>query len=261
MGPQMTPLAPNADAVASALVDTWALLCGAIDRGWSRTADGVTTAVSGIAAAPFNRVCVAAAGEVQAAVIESALDDVTTTGLPHMLQVRPRVTEAAVPLAARRNMAPELPTPLMCASPLPRRCPVDGLAIRALEPAEAGIHCELAAEGFGIPIELFAALLSPVVLGLPEFRIYVGEASGQSVVTAAAVARGRWVGIFNVATRTDHRRRGYGAAITAHVAADAAGHDAEWAWLQSSPAGYGVYRRLGFEVLERWPAWVSAPAG
>jgi GNAT superfamily N-acetyltransferase len=257
----VTSLAPNADAVASALVDTWALLCGAIDGGWSRSADGVTTAVSGIAAAPFNGVWVTTAGHVQAAVIESALDDVTTTGLPHMLQIRPRVTKAAVALAARRDMIPEPPTPLMCASPPPRPCPVGGLAIRALEPAEAGLHCELAAEGFGIPIELVAALISPAIPGLPGLRIYVGEASGQPAVTAAAVARGPWVGIFNVATRPEHRRRGYGAAITAHAAADAAARNAEWAWLQSSPAGYQIYRRLGFEVLERWPAWVSAPAG
>jgi GNAT superfamily N-acetyltransferase len=255
----MTPPAPDADAVASALVDSWALLCGAIDGGWSRTADGVTTAVSGIAAAPFNGVWVTAAGKVPPAVIESALEDVTATGLPHMLQVRPGVTEAAVPLAARRNMAPEPPTPLMCASPAPRPCPIDGLAIRTLSPAEAGLHCEVAADGFGVPIELFAALISPAILTLPGVRIYVGEVTGQPVVTAAAVARGPWVGIFNVATRSEHRRRGYGAAITAHAAA--AAHDAEWAWLQSSPAGYGVYRRLGFELLERWPGWVSAPAG
>lgn len=257
----ITPRTPSADAVASALVDTWVLLCGAIEGGWSRTADGVTTAVSGIAAAPFNGVWVTAAKEVRTDTVEFALDQVTATGLPHLLLVRPGVTEVAVPLADRRNMTLELPTPLMCAAPPPRPRPVDGLTVRALAPGEAGLHCELAAEGFGMPLELFAALISPGMLALPGFRLYVGEVSGQPVVTAAALTRGPWVGVFNVATVAEYRRRGYGAAITAHVAADAAAHGAQWAWLQSSPAGYGVYRRLGFELLERWAAWSWTPAG
>ena len=190
----ITPRTPSADAVASALVDTWVLLCGAIEGGWSRTADGVTTAVSGIAAAPFNGVWVTAAKEVRTETVEFALDQVTATGLPHLLLVRPGVTEVAVPLADRRNMTLELPTPLMCAAPPPRPRPVDGLTVRARHLGRRGCDCELAAEGFGMPLELFAALISPGMLALPGFRLYVGEVSGQPVVTAAALTRGPWVG-------------------------------------------------------------------
>ena len=63
----------------------------------------------------------------------------------------------------------------MCASPPPRPCSVEGPAIRALEPAQADLHCAVAAEGFGVPVRLFAALMSPAVVALPEFRMYIGE--------------------------------------------------------------------------------------
>jgi N-acetylglutamate synthase len=64
------------------------------------------------------------------------------------------------------------------------------------------------------------------------------------------------VGVFNVATPSRHRRRGYGAAVTARVVADGVAAGASWAWLQSSPSGYAIYERLGFRTLERWLTWV-----
>ena len=59
-----------------------------------------------------------------------------------------------------------------------------------------------------------------------------------------------------LATPADHRRHGYGAAITAHVVEDGFANSASWAWLQSSPSGYAVYEALGFRTLERWLTWV-----
>jgi len=32
---------------------------------------------------------------------------------------------------------------------------------------------------------------------------------------------------------------------------------AQWAWLQSSAAGYRVYERLGFRMLESWQCWLK----
>lgn len=52
-----------------------------------------------------------------------------------------------------------------------------------------------------------------------------------------------------------HRRPGCGAAITAHAARIGFEGETEFAWLQSSEAGYGVDERLGLATLERWPYW------
>jgi GNAT superfamily N-acetyltransferase len=82
-----------------------------------------------------------------------------------------------------------------------------------------------------------------------------------TLVTGVPIAslNGVWVVGENVDADTPgpHRRRGYGAAITAHAALDARAAGAKWAWLQSTEAGHRVYERLGFTTLERWPVWSS----
>jgi hypothetical protein len=47
--------------------------------------------------------------------------------------------------------------------------------------------------------------------------------------------------------------------MTARVIYDGLVAGAEWAWLQSSPAGYNVYERLGFRTVELWDCWVLQP--
>jgi GNAT superfamily N-acetyltransferase len=85
----------------------------------------------------------------------------------------------------------------------------------------------------------------------------VGEIAAEPVVTGMSVTVDSAVGIFNVATVEHHRRRGYGAALTARAVNDAVRDGAAWAWLQSSDDGYGVYEHLGFSTVERWPCWIS----
>ena len=58
------------------------------------------------------------------------------------------------------------------------------------------------------------------------------------------------VGVYNVATVEDARRRGYGAAVTRRAIADGVTRGATVAILQSSDMGRPVYAAMGFrEVL------------
>jgi predicted GNAT family acetyltransferase len=57
------------------------------------------------------------------------------------------------------------------------------------------------------------------------------------------------VGVFNVATPPEHRRKGYGARITAKAVASGFRHGAESAFLQASEMGFGVYEALGFRTV------------
>lgn len=66
--------------------------------------------------------------------------------------------------------------------------------------------------------------------------------------------------LFNVATLPDHRKRGLGAAATMAIVTDAAEHGATVAVLQSTEAGFGVYRRLGFETVVEYDMWSPARA-
>jgi hypothetical protein len=45
--------------------------------------------------------------------------------------------------------------------------------------------------------------------------------------------------------------------VTARAVADGLAAGAQFAWLQSSAAGYGVYERLGFTTSETWRCWVA----
>jgi len=64
----------------------------------------------------------------------------------------------------------------------------------------------------------------------------------------------RMLGVFGVATVPSARRRGVGAAITAHAVRDRA-EEADVAFLQSSAMGRGVYASLGFRQVSTWEVW------
>jgi GNAT superfamily N-acetyltransferase len=131
------------------------------------------------------------------------------------------------------------------------------LVIEVLDPEQAVVHAKVAAAGFQAPAEAFLQLTTPAVLGRPGVRTYLGKVDGEPVTTGVGVCFDNHVGIFNVATLPDHRRHGYGAAITAQAVRDGLDRGARWAWLQSSPAGYGVYEKLGFRTLESWECWIA----
>ena len=107
------------------------------------------------------------------------------------------------------------------------------------------------------PPDLFATIITETTLGLPAVRAYVGEVGGTPVATAIAATIGDAVGVFNVATAAEHRRSGYGAAVTARAISDGRAAGATWSWLQSTEAASRVYERLGFATLEQWSCWLG----
>jgi ribosomal protein S18 acetylase RimI-like enzyme len=120
----------------------------------------------------------------------------------------------------------------------------------------------VAAEGFELPADFLAPLYMLEVTGLDGFDVYIGRVAGRDVTTAASYIVDGDVGIFNVATPSEYRGRGYGAAITAEAVREGFAAGAELAYLQSSASGESVYRRLGFRevvtyVLFTRPAEVS----
>jgi predicted GNAT family acetyltransferase len=107
----------------------------------------------------------------------------------------------------------------------------------------------LAADGFGLPADFLAPLYMLEVTGLDGFEVYLGRVEGRDVTTAVSYALGADVGIFNVATPSEHRGRGYAAAITGQAVREGFAAGADLAYLQSSAIGESVYRRLGFREV------------
>jgi GNAT superfamily N-acetyltransferase len=247
---------PTADGVSAAMVATTKVIASALERGWVREIGGVVATVSEIPAPTLNGVWAVRASATAQEMI-AGLDAVAEHGLPHSLEARPACAAAAATVARDRGLVAADETALMAvAHPAGAPGPHD-LVVRELTPHEAGLHWDVAAPAFDAPIEFFAALVTPRVLALPEVRGYVGEVAGVPVATAMSATVGDGVGLFNIATAAAHRRRGYGAAVTARAVADGLAAGASWAWLRAGEEGRGVYEALGFSTLERWPSWVT----
>lgn len=188
------------------------------------------------------------------------LDIVARTNLPHSILIRPGSTSELIDLAHERGLVEDEPIPLMAMHlnhSAREFAHHPDLSIRTLDPDEAGIHTSLAADGFEAPLEMFEGLVTPAVLAQPGSHAYVGSVDGRDVVTALSSTSEDHVGIFDVATPPAHRGRGYGTAITAHAALEGFNAGASFAYLQSSPAGFRIYERLGFRTLETWSVWIT----
>lgn len=105
---------------------------------------------------------------------------------------------------------------------------------------------------FGTPKELFDEFWAHL-RKLPEASLYIGrQADGAIVSTAVAFTLDGATGVFNVATPTEHRGHGYGSALTSRAVRDGFDAGSEFAFLQSSELGHGVYKRLGFREVEEY---------
>lgn len=249
----------HADVAAAAHAGLREHLIAGLPAGWARRDGGVIGAVTGVGVPTVNGVWPEQVNP-DPAVVAALLDEVAASGLPHCLQLRPGAAERLTALAARRGMVRSAPVPLMVLDdPAALRAAqqVPGLRLRQLAPEEAPIHAGVGAAGFEAPEELFVALMTPTVLRLPGTRCYLGEADAGLVTTGLGLTIGDSVAILNIATPPEHRGRGYGAAVTARAVSDGLNDGAQWSFLQSSAAGYGVYGRLGFVTVELWDCWFS----
>jgi ribosomal protein S18 acetylase RimI-like enzyme len=250
----------NADMVTSAMVqDGDSLVAGLGDRASTKNAGDASLMITGVPVPTLNGVLTVRT-TATARDVRSLLDIVAGKGLPHSIQIRPGCRSELVDLARQRGLVEDESIPLMAMrmdGGLREFARHPALSIRTLDPDEAGIHTSVAADGFEAPREMFEQLVTPAVLAQAGCSAYVGSVDGQDVVTALAFTGGGHVGIFNVATPRSHRGRGYGTTITAHAVLTGFDSGAGFAYLQSSPAGFRIYERLGFRTLELWSVWVT----
>ena len=80
----------------------------------------------------------------------------------------------------------------------------------------------------------------------PNSRAFIGSFDGEPVAVGLGVHFGvaGWVG--NIAVHPDHRRRGFGTAMTEHVAAWLQARGARTVLLTATAEGSRVYERVGF---------------
>jgi predicted GNAT family acetyltransferase len=229
--------------------------------GWLQRDQGVLAAATGVPVATLNGIWIASLNP-DGNIVAAMFDRLDASGLPYCLQLRPGISRDITDQALARGMQLDHSIPLMVlddTAQLAQAQQVAGLSIRQLEPQERSVHINIAADAFGAPAEMFDQLMTAELLGGTGIRCYVGEAEADCVATGLGTTLGAFVAVFNIATRTAYRGHGYATAVTARTVSDGFAAGARWAWLQSSPAGYNAYRRLGFRTLEEWDCWVLHP--
>ena len=216
---------------------------------------GLVLADSGLLTDTFNTVSAARlAGMDPRRRIQSALEWFGAVRRPFSWWVGPesepaglgRLLEAAGLAAAETELAMSAALPTL-------RLPdisLDGLDVRrARTSAELADFARVVS---GTPPDFLVArfyeLAAPALLAVESpLRCYVGYLNGAAVATSELAIGGGVVGIYNVATLEDYRRRGIGTALTVQPLIEARAEGYDRAILQAAAGGVGVYRRVGFE--------------
>jgi hypothetical protein len=189
--------------------------------------------------------------------LASALDEIEAMGVTPGVVVRDHEAPALEEEARRLGLTEPHRVPGMIATAGSFR-PADAAGIDVVSARSRALldqALDVAAAGFGFPREWAEEFYSPGALER-RLTVYLGLAAGRGVTTAVACRTASSVGIFNVSTPPEERRRGYGAAVTSRAAADGLAEGAETVWLQASGMGDNVYRRLGFEQVSTYELWV-----
>jgi GNAT superfamily N-acetyltransferase len=139
-------------------------------------------------------------------------------------------------------------------SKIPNHLPVpDGFKINRVENAE-GMKTWLKTflEGYGIPPEIEAPFLDMMLATLPgTWMSYLATVNGEAVAASSVFYDVGVANIMNVATLSDWRGKGIGAAITLQPLLDAREQGYQVGVLESSDMGYKVYQRMGFKEICR----------
>jgi ribosomal protein S18 acetylase RimI-like enzyme len=111
--------------------------------------------------------------------------------------------------------------------------------------------CAIGSLCFNVPLTWFTEVFDSDSVW-ERFAGYVAYVDEEPVSTAAVVMGGGAMGVYNVATVPGHRRRGYGEAVIRYALADAESrHGVAGVLLQSTPAGYKLYQRMGFQTITK----------
>jgi ribosomal protein S18 acetylase RimI-like enzyme len=118
---------------------------------------------------------------------------------------------------------------------------------------------ELQRQSFDLHPDTAKGLVPNAVFADPDAALVVARDEllpGAPIVGSVTVHLDPTAAIVGAAVLPSHRRRGIGSALTSAALALAGRHGADLAWLQASPDGEPLYRRLGFVEVAPFQVWL-----
>jgi ribosomal protein S18 acetylase RimI-like enzyme len=111
---------------------------------------------------------------------------------------------------------------------------------------------------FGIPTPISYAIYGSGCTWADDFKGYVGYAEGLPVSSAATVVTGSVAGVYAVGTLPAYEHRGFAEAVMRHAIEQvAAPASIEYTVLQSSEAGFSLYRKMGYRAVTRYAVFAT----
>ncbi len=156
-------------------------------------------------------------------------------------------------LFERHGLRHSVDLPGMVADGLrPPEKPLPNLEVRRVcDAATRDAFCAIGSVCFHVPLTWFREVFDADAVW-DRFAAYVGYTDYEPVSTAAVVLGADALGVYNVATLPGHQRLGYGELVMRHALADMQRqHGIERTILQSTPAGYRLYERMGYRTITR----------
>jgi GNAT superfamily N-acetyltransferase len=133
---------------------------------------------------------------------------------------------------------------------LPAAKPLPPLRIRRVSNSSTrDAFCAIGSVCFNVPIPWFREVFEAGKVW-DRFLGYVGYCDEEPVTTAAIVIGAGVAGVYNVATLPGFQHQGYGEAVMRHaLLAVHREHGIERTILQSTPAGFRLYERMGYRPI------------
>jgi predicted GNAT family acetyltransferase len=179
---------------------------------------------------------------------------------PWSIQVRAEPSAEIRRIAASHGLVQESTYALMVlnlneetAAPPPSR----EVNIRAVDGLEHKVYADTLAAGFETPLDVFGNLPSPRVLDAAGVTAYLAEHEGTPVGTGLANTFGDCVGLFNIATPPQYRRRGYARTMTRSMLSDAHANGQRIAFLSPSLEGLPLYASIGFRTVHDFTCFTA----
>jgi len=150
--------------------------------------------------------------------------------------------------------------PGMLASTLaPARGPLPELQIEPVEkPLQQRSFAEITALAFDIPFPTADTVYAQARAWQGDYKGFLGIADGRVVTIAAMVETPESIGVYSLATHPWERRKGYAEALLRGLIARSQERTGpRRIVLQSSEAGYSLYRRLGFREVTRFTVYLT----